>query len=226
MYVGICRSARFLLPALLLAPATAAITQTEATEETVERLFARPAAAFDPALPAEPFGTWFDEVLPKRSGRFFELTHCTSEGEGNHPRSCLAIDVNIVSRHRQLRLIFERDSLAFRGGVLSAAELEGKFAIKSLAALPKLLKRGMRPFPLTCPANTKRKLRESYAGLFEWCEDSTGIRQGPARAWFNTGIYLLYRGQYVDDKKTGDWIECDRFERCAFNTYKNVQTEP
>ncbi len=226
MYVGICRSGRFLLPALLLAPVTAAIAQTEATEETVERLFATPASAFDPALPAEPFGTWFDEVLPKRSGRFFEITQCASEKEGNHPRNCLAIEVNIVSRNRQLRLIFERDSQAFRGGFMSASQLEGKFAIKSLAALPKLLKRAMRPFPLACPQNAKRKLRESYAGLFEWCEDSDGIRQGPARAWFSTGIYLLYRGQYADDEKIGDWIECDRFERCAFNTYENVQREP
>ena len=90
-----------------------------------------------------------------------------------------------------------------------------------LAALPKLLKRGMRPFPLDCPANTDLKMRESYAGLFEWCEDAGGARQGPTRAWFSTGIYLLYRGQYADGAKTGDWTECNRFERCAFNRYKN-----
>lgn len=35
-----------------------------------------------------------------------------------------------------------------------------------------------------------------------------------------TGIYLLHRGQYADGHKTGDWTECDRFERCSFNTYE------
>ncbi len=104
---------------------------------------------------------------------------------------------------------------------MAADELEGEFPIDSLASLPRLLRRGMRPFPLTCPANTQAKFRESYAGLFEWCEDASGKEQGPARAWFSTGIYLLHRGQYAGGEKVGDWIECNRFERCAFNSYKN-----
>ena len=177
MPVGSSKPALILLLVLLLAPATAAMAQSEATEETVERLFATPAITFDPALPEVPFGAWFDEVIPRRSGRIFELTGCKSEKAGDRSRTCLTIEVDIVSRHRNLRLEFDRDSLAFRGGVISAAELEGRFAVASLAALPKLLKRGMRPFPLICPANTDLKLRESYAGLFEWCEDASGTRQ-------------------------------------------------
>ena len=158
--------------------------------------------------------------MPKRSRRSFEFTACNPDVPGERPRGCLAIDVDIVSRHRQLRLVFERESLAFRGGLMSATELEGIFKIESLAALPKLLKSGMRPFPLDCPAHTDLKLRESYAGLFEWCEDAGGNRQGPSRTWFSTGIYLLDRGQYQDGKKTGEWIECNRFERCIYNRYE------
>jgi hypothetical protein len=213
-------SMRFFLLALLLTPATMASAQTEATEEAVERLLAAPAAAIDPALPAVPFGVWLDEVIPKRSARVVQLTECKPKA-GGPPSTCLSVDFDIVSRHRQLRLVFARDSLAYRDGLMSATELEGIFAVESLAALPKLLKRGMRPFPLECPVNTTLKLRESYAGLFEWCEDTGGVRHGPSRAWFSTGIYLLDRGQYVDGEKTGEWIECNRFERCAFNTYTN-----
>ena len=205
---------------LLAAPHNAANAQTETTEQAAVRLFAMPAKAFNPALPEITFGAWFDDTVPKRSRRSFEFTDGDPEAAGDQPRGCLAIEVDIASRHRQLRLVFARDSLAFRGGVMSAAELEGEFAVASLTALPKLLKRGMRPFPLACPANTALKLRESYAGLFEWCEDAGGESQGPTRAWFSTGIYLMYRGQYINDRKTGDWIECNRFERCAFNSYE------
>ncbi len=102
---------------------------------------------------------------------------------------------------------------------MSATKLEGVFEFDSLEALPNLVKRAMRPFPLDCPADAQLKLRESYAGLFEWCEDADGFRQGPARTWFSTGIYLMNRGQYADGDKTGQWIECNRFERCAVNTY-------
>ena len=213
--------ARFLLLTLLSVPASEALAQNEATEETVERLLAAPAATIDPALPAVPFGDWLDEAIPKRSARRIDLTHCLLAGSGNTARGCITIGFDIVSRHRHLRLVFERDSLAYRDGVMWAPELEGLFAVASLTDLAKLLKRAMRPFPLDCPVNTTLKLRESYAGLFEWCEYAGGVRQGPARTWFSTGIYLLDRGQYLDGEKTGEWIECNRFERCAFNTYTN-----
>ncbi len=216
-YVGV----QLILSALLTVPATAVLAQTRGTEEAVERLMATPAAAIDPALPPSPFGDWLDAIVPKRSGRVFQLTDCEPDSAGGTSSTCLSVEFYIVSRHRQLRLEFEVESLAFGGGLMSATELEGVFEFDSLAALPTLVKSAMRPFPLDCPANTELKLRESYAGLFEWCEAAGGIRQGPARAWFSTGIYLMNRGQYADDKKAGDWIECNRFERCAFNTYND-----
>jgi hypothetical protein len=222
MYARANKTLRFAILTLVLTPITTVATApSEATEETVERLFAAPASTLDPGLPAVPFGIWFDENIPKRSGRIFELRQCALAKVDDGSNTCLAIDVEIISRHRRLHLEVEQDSLAFRGGTLSAAELEGEFTLEFLANLPKLLRRGMRPFPLTCPAGTDLRLRESYAGLFEWCEDGGGARQGPARAWFSTGIYLMHRGQYADGNKSGDWTECDRFERCAFNTYKD-----
>ena len=222
---GSFRYRRYFLLALLLVAATPAISQTEATEKAVERLLAIPAKSIDPALPAVSFGDWLEQVLPKRSGRFYELTECDPKMDGDLPRGCLSLDVDIVSRHRQLRLEFTRDSLSFRGGLMSATELEGIFKVASLPKLPKLLKRGLRPYPLDCPADTKRKFRDSYAGRHEWCADAEGTEQGPARAWFSTGIYLLHRGQYTDGEKTGDWLECNRFERCAYKRYKNDGTQ-
>lgn len=220
-FVAAIRSALLLAPVLLTAQATGAFAQTNETDAALKRLLAAPAAMIDPTLPTVPFGDWLDEIIPKRSVRRVDLTHCLVAGAGAQARACITLDFDIISRHRQLRLIFQRDSLAYRDGLMSATELEGIFAVESLTALPKLLKRAMRPFPLDCPANTDLKLRESYAGLFEWCEDAAGARQGPARTWFSTGIYLLDRGQHLDGEKTGDWIECNRFERCAFNTYTN-----
>ncbi|NKB49992.1 MAG: hypothetical protein GKS02_11610 [Alphaproteobacteria bacterium] len=219
--IGISALAQFAPFVMLLAFAVAATAQTEKTEDTVEQLFVTPASTLDPALPEIPFGDWVGAQIPKRSGRIFEITQCSGAHAGTAPSTCLTIDVHIVSRHRTLHLEFDSNSLAFRGGAMAAEELEGDFPIEALSALPNLLRRGMRPFPLTCPENTNLKLRESYAGLFEWCEDTEGTQQGPARAWFSTGIYLLHRGQYADGRKVGDWTECDRFERCAFNSYEN-----
>lgn len=201
--------------------APAAFAQSDETEETVERLFGASAMAVDSALPELPFETWLSEVLPEGSGKIFGLAECSSEVERVLPHSCLVLDAVIVSRHRKLHLEFDGRSLAFHGGVMSSEELEGTIAVESLAELSTLLRQAMRPFPLPCPANVVLRLRESYAGLFEWCEDAEGNRQGAARSWFSTGIYLLERGQYADGIKTGGWIECNRFERCSFNTYVN-----
>ena len=142
-------STRFLLLALLLAPATMTSAQTEATKETVERLLAASATRVDSALPAVPFGDWLDETIPKRSGRLFEVTACDPTTADNPPRACLSVNFDIASRHRQLRLVFARDSLAFRAGLMSATELEGIFTVDSLAALPKLLNAGCGPFRST-----------------------------------------------------------------------------
>lgn len=125
----------------------------------------------------------------------------------------------MVSRNRNFQLWFERESLAFRGGKVFSPDLEADLELPSLAALPALLKKGLRYLPLACPPETNLKLREEYAGLYEWCEDAAGRKQGPYRSWFSTGRYLMARGRYEDDAKTGEWIECNRFEACAFKTY-------
>lgn len=42
---------------------------------------------------------------------------------------------------------------------------------------------------------------------------------GPYRSWFNTGLYLMERGDYAGGVKFGRWVECDRFERCVVASY-------
>ena len=78
---------------------------------------------------------------------------------------------------------------------------------------------GRWSYPLDCPAGTTLRLEEEHAGLREWCEDAAGVKQGPARAWFSTGRYLMYRGTFVDGDRDGPWTECDRFERCLRKHY-------
>jgi len=91
--------------------------------------------------------------------------------------------------------------------------------VDGLAELPRLLTTPMRLRPLACPGGTASKLKVNNAGLREWCEDAEGRRQGPYRSWFSTGLYLMERGQYRNGAKTGEWIECSRFEICEFKDY-------
>ena len=79
--------------------------------------------------------------------------------------------------------------------------------------------RGCPAYPLDCPVGTTLRLETEHAGLREWCENAAGVKRGPARAWFSTGRYLMYRGAYVAGERSGRWIECDRFERCANRVY-------
>jgi hypothetical protein len=209
----------------------ATLQPMEATEEAVERLMVAEIGALDPSLSDEPFEAWFDALMPSGTGRFFELTACPETGEdpegsaGSRRPVCLALEVEVVSRNRALRLWFERESLAFLGGKVFSPELDSERDVPSLSALPALLKKGFRYLPLKCPPEAELKLREEYAGLFEWCEDAEGRKQGPYRSWFSTGHYLMERGRYEDDGKTGEWIECNRFERCAFKTYARGNTK-
>lgn len=206
----------FLVPGLALA---------QETEAAVARLMGMPASALDPSLPAEPFEAWFRSVLPRGAALAYELNDCGEQAgnpemdRGRRFPACLAIDANIVSRNRALQLLFDWESLNFRGGVLSSPELEGVLDFRALADLPARLRKPLRPFPIRCPAGTALKLREKHAGVLEWCEDGQGRKQGPYRSWFHTGLYLMEKGTYKDGNKTGAWTECDRFERCAPQTY-------
>lgn len=98
-------------------------------------------------------------------------------------------------------------------------ELEGTVRVERLSELDRALKKPLRPYPLVCPKDTVLKLKEEYAGLYEWCEDGDRRKQGPYRSWFSTGIYLMQVGAYENDEKTGAWIECNRFERCEKKDY-------
>ncbi|MDH3669124.1 MAG: hypothetical protein OEN23_19590 [Paracoccaceae bacterium] len=118
-----------------------------------------------------------------------------------------------------MTLRFDRKNPRFLGGSLGGAELEAGPSITSLADLPKRLSAPMRPLPLICPERTEPQLEEEYAGLREWCETPEGAKHGPARAWFSTGLYLMHRGAWRNGTKIGNWLECDRFERCRWVAY-------
>lgn len=177
-----------------------------------------PASTVDPALPDARFADWLEENLVRY------LPHSTTDALRFEPcvtdrSDCMTLDIDIPSRARSLVLRFDRGTFRFLGGIIVGLELEAGPPLASLAELPDRFGEGMRPYPLGCPEGTSLTLEEEHAGLREWCEDSAGVKQGPARAWFSTGYYLMYRGTYRDGERDGAWFECDRFERCARRHY-------
>lgn len=198
-----------------------AVSEPEATKEAAQRLMGMLASTFDPSLPAKTLERWLEDLLPKVSGFIVAFGDCQAR-DNQSAATCLFVEADIISRNRRLRLAFDRQSFAFRGGSVFSTELEGPLVVGSLTKLPASLKRAMRPWPLNCPPGTTLKLREEHAGLFEWCANAEGKRQGPYRSWFHTGLYLMEKGGYEDDVKTGDWVTCNRFEACVYETHPSA----
>jgi len=177
-----------------------------------------PASAVDPALPEQKFHLWLGENvvdhLPRDAVIEMRSAPCDAD-----PDDCRMLAAEIVSRARRLVLTFDRKTHIFLGGTLDGPELERMPPITSLTELPRRLSEGTRPTPLDCPDGGTLRLEEEHAGLREWCENAAGVKQGPARAWFSTGRYLMYKGVYVAGERSGRWIECDRFERCVVRVY-------
>ena len=209
--------AQTLIRAVAVAVALFATGPADA-QSWLDALTARPAGDVDPGLPDIPFGAWLDQnvvtSLPRSAGKDTVLVPCPDAAD-----TCLMLEIAIPSRARTLSLTFDRTSQRFLGATVGGPELETMPPIAYLVDLPKRLTAPIRPDPLTCPNGARLVLEEEHAGLREWCEDGAGIRQGPARAWFSTGRYLMHRGTWRDGEKTGRWFECDRFERCRWVEY-------
>ena len=198
----------------------------ETTEKVAEKLIVKNASDYDVSLPAKAFEEWLRSVLPKPTTLIYELNDCGEQtgdsqfGSAHNIPVCLAIEAEIFSRARNMELLFDKETLEFRSGAVFSEELEGVLNITKLSNLEAALKKPLRPFPLICREGTTLKLREQDAGLYEWCENKSGHKQGPYRSWFSTGIYLMEKGQYKDNIKIGVWIECNRFESCQFKSYR------
>jgi len=75
---------------------------------------------------------------------------------------------------------------------------------------------------IQCPAgHAYRDVRE-YAGREEYCEvvepGFLAFKDGPYRSWFSEG-QPMSSGQYLMGRQVGDWMECDRFDRCRQHVY-------
>ena len=195
---------------------------SEAAADSKRLLATREASDLDPALPELPFEDWLRDVLPVNTKLIYEVCDCEEHPDGDTP-GCLSVYADVVSRARQMRLFFDEDGSAYRGGAVSSDKLEGTVRVELLSGLDRALKKGLRPYPLVCPNDTSLELKEEHAGLYEWCEDGQGRKQGPYRVWFSTGIYLMQDGVYEDGAKTGTWIECNRFERCKTRNYSATE---
>ncbi len=202
---------------------------SEAMGNPAQVLGAKNASDLDPALPDLPFEDWLLGLLPPGTTLVYENSDCGEQtgdpsiGTGRDIPRCLSVYANVASRAREMELLFDKDGAIYRGGAVFAAELEGTIHVEHLPELHKALRKPLRPYPLVCPSGTTLKLKEEYAGLYEWCEDGQGRKQGPYRSWFSTGIYLMQVGAYKDDARFGAWIECSRFERCKSRNYVSME---
>jgi len=194
--------------------------------EVAELLMGQTASDYSELLPTQPLSEWLASVLPKRTMLVYELNDCgeqTGNPEIDRTRDipiCLGVEAALVSRARKMTLLFDEETLEFRTGLIFSEELDGMVEITSLADLDTALKAPLSPLPLVCEGGTTLKLRDEYAGRYEWCEDEMGRKQGPYRSWFSTGHYLMRRGRYEDDAEIGEWLECNRFESCQLNRYE------
>lgn len=185
-----------------------------AGEAPIAQVLDTPASEVEAGLPAEPLGDWLRGLLPAEAEPVFRTVRCPRAA-----RMCVRVEVDIVSRARVLWLEFATDPPRFLGGKIGAADAERQPPITALADLPGRLVAPIRPYPLDCPEGTRLRLREHYAGLHEWCEDTAGRKHGPARSWFSTGRYLMSRGRYDRGERTGAWLRCSRFEACETRIY-------
>jgi hypothetical protein len=58
--------------------------------------------------------------------------------------------------------------------------------------------------PRFCPAGTEQVGAKPPEGEVIWCEDEDGRKQGPYRAWYESGA-LEEEGQYKDGTRVGAW---------------------
>ena len=190
-------------------------------ETAVRRLMERKAVELHPSLPPEPLADWLRRISPRSTVMRWELSDCGEE-KGDPSRdadrpvpACVDIHLHVPAREREGTLQFSVSDGAFRSASLWSPSGALDRDVDAPSALANRLREPIALEPLNCPEHTFRREQPSYAGLFEWCEDSDGRKQGPARSWFSTGVYLMEQGVWRNDVKTGSWIECDRFERCA-----------
>jgi hypothetical protein len=76
---------------------------------------------------------------------------------------------------------------------------------------------------IECPPGTiYRDIRED-AGRQEFCErllsGSLKVKDGPFRSWFSEG-HPGDEGAYRDGRETGQWSECNRFDKCSQVTHE------
>lgn len=218
-----CPSGRAYLE-LALDPEALALTGyrifTHEADAAVERLRTRSGSELHPSLPAEPLADWLRRTVPGSSVVRWERNDCgeasgdPARDEGRELPGCVSVHVQAFARDREVVLLFDATDGAFRFATARSPGGRLRSGLEHPGDLTRLLGEPILLEPIRCPEGSVRRERPSQAGLFEWCEDAAGRRQGPARSWFSTGLYLMERGQWRDGAPAGLWIECDRFERC------------
>jgi hypothetical protein len=204
--------------------AVAHVPLARAEDPAIEALRGLGAARFDPSLPTLTLERWVAGALPKGATVAWEVNDCGEQtgdpalDAGRDFPTCVGATIDVPSRARTIALLFDPASPAFVIGALISAEAHGDMYFDELGLLPAMLEQPLALRPLDCGEGAAPVVEMAYAGATERCERA-GVPDGPFRAWFSTGLYLMERGTYANGAKTGPWLECDRFERCTRRDY-------
>lgn len=180
----------------------------------------------DSRLPEKQLSAWLEEVFPKGTHFNWEVNDCgeqTGDPEKDTGRSfssCVAVTAEVWSRDRDFVLQFQaEDPLAAPLFIMASSDIESPIEFAWLGDIQKLLLEPLALQPITCFSDDPFLSKKIDAGLSETCQRLDGLLHGTHRSWYGTGLYLREQGLYLEGKKAGDWIECDRFENCEIKKY-------
>lgn len=211
--------------AALLLALLVAIGPARAEEvEVIAAIQRTGAAQFDPTLPTVFLETWLRHALPKGAVATWETNDCGEQAgdaaldAGRDFPTCVGVSIDAPSRARWLYLLFDPEDKAFIVGAMGSPEAAGDVYFEELGLVPAMLDQRLVLAPLRCPGGAEPVIESAFAGSVETCRKD-GQAHGPYRSWFQTGLYLMERGENADGARTGRWITCDRFESCREARY-------
>ena len=183
-------------------------------------------ASLDKSLPDERLSAWLADTFPNGTHFHWSVKNCviiqsTKSGKTATERpDCVQLVADVPSRARKFNLVFlaAAPNVGHRYQMLSPDSHSVTF--ERLSQLPALLNKPLKLKPLHCKIpGTHLHSYEHGHKLYETCILQDGTPDGPYRAWYVPGLYLMAQGTYANGRKKGDWVECVRFEACLKRHY-------
>lgn len=208
---------------LALAAAQPALADDDCLIGNVRKFSVR---ALDNRLPDMPLSTWLEKTMPAGTQFSWEVNDCgeaTGDAqldEGRNFSPCVAVTAEVWSRDRDFILQFKaEDPLAAPFFIMASPDIASTVEFAWLGDIPAMLLDPLALRPVTCFAGDDILSVEKDAGLSETCRKDDGTLHGSHRSWFSKGLYLMEQGVFLEGQRAGDWIVCDRLEKCKIERY-------